>query len=170
MIYSKRKYIKALETIVYLSERDQRNYWILKAIYFADKEHLKRYGRQLFGEYYRAMKQGPVPSLAYDIVKCARGSGFYKFTDPDPASAIYVPDKYTIAPKRAANTDYLSKSEIECLDFALELVKPLDFDKLKELSHDSAYNAVQQDEEMTLESIINSLDNCTEIMEYMHAA
>ncbi|MBE3115895.1 hypothetical protein IMZ68_01700 [Candidatus Bathyarchaeota archaeon] len=56
------------------------------------------------------------------------------------------------------------------MDFALELVKPLNFDELKELSHDSAYNAVQQDEEMTLESIINSLDNCTEIMEYMHAA
>ena len=168
MSYSKRKYIKALETIVYLAEREQRNYWILKAIYFADKEHLRRYGRQLFGDYYRAMKQGPVPSLAYDIVKCARGDGYIEFTDPHPATAIEVPNKFIIVPKRTANIDYLSKSEIESLDFALNLVSPLDFNALKELSHDSAYTAVQQDEEMTLESIVNSLENCAEIMDYLY--
>jgi hypothetical protein len=170
MSNSKRRYIKALETLVYLAEREKRNYWILKAIYFADKEHLRRYGRQLFGDSYRAMKQGPVPSLAYDIIKWVRGDGYFEFANPDPGSAIDIPDKYTILPKRKAHIDYLSKSEIECLDFALDLVSPLDFDALKTLSHDSAYNAVQQDEEMSLDSIINSLENCTEVMEYMYAA
>ena len=33
-----RKYRKALETVVYLANKDRRQYWVLKAIYLADKE------------------------------------------------------------------------------------------------------------------------------------
>ena len=53
----RRKYQKALETVVYLANKDIRQYWVLKAIYLADKEHLQHYGRQIFSDRYIAMKQ-----------------------------------------------------------------------------------------------------------------
>ena len=122
MTRAQRKYLKALETLVYVANKEQRFYWALKAIYFADKEHLRKYGRQIFDETYYAMEQGPVPSLTYDIVKYARGDGRFIFDNPIPSTAIKVPDHKTILPLRQANTNLLSKSEIDCLDFAYDLI------------------------------------------------
>ena len=161
-----RKYRKALEALVYLANKDQRNYWILKTIYIADKEHLSRYGSQLFDDSYRAMKLGPVPSFAYDIVKSVRGDGWFAFDRPDPKTVLEVPDNRTIIAKRQADMAFLSQSDIECLDFAYNLIKDLSFAQLKKLSHDSAYKAVKEDDEMTIESIISTLENKEEIMDY----
>ncbi|TWH01417.1 uncharacterized protein DUF4065 [Ochrobactrum sp. J50] len=41
----------------------------LKAFYFADKAHLNRYFRPIFGATYRAMKFGPVPLEVYEMAK-----------------------------------------------------------------------------------------------------
>jgi hypothetical protein len=161
-----RKYQKALETILYVANKDQRHYWILKAIYFADKEHLSKYGRQIFDDTYRAMKQGPVPSLAYDIVKFVRGDGWYSFGETDAKSALMIPDKYTVNPTRPADIELLSQTDMECLDNALNLIKDLSFSVVKELSHDDAYNKVNQDEEISIETIISTLNNCNEIADY----
>jgi hypothetical protein len=173
MTRAHRKYLKALETLVYIANKEHRNYWALKAIYLADKEHLEKYGRQIFDEGYRAMKQGPVPSLAYDIVKVVRGDGldwlYFVLTDPDPSTALIVPDRYTILPKREANIALLSKSEMECLDNAYNRLKNLTFPEVKSLCHDSAYEAVEQDEEMTLESIIKTLPNSDEVLNYLNS-
>jgi Protein of unknown function (DUF4065) len=42
---------------------------LLKACYFADKEHLNNYNRPIFGAIYHAMKFGPVPIEIYDMAK-----------------------------------------------------------------------------------------------------
>jgi len=42
---------------------------VLKACYFADKAHLNKYGRPIFGARYRAMKFGPVPVEIYEMAK-----------------------------------------------------------------------------------------------------
>lgn len=42
---------------------------LLKACYFADKEHLNMHGRPIFGASYRAMKFGPVPLEIYEMAK-----------------------------------------------------------------------------------------------------
>jgi Protein of unknown function (DUF4065) len=42
---------------------------LLKACYFADKEHLNRYGRPIFGATYRAMPFGPEPLEIYEMTK-----------------------------------------------------------------------------------------------------
>lgn len=41
----------------------------LKACYFADKCHLNRYQRPIFGATYRAMRFGPVPLEIYEMAK-----------------------------------------------------------------------------------------------------
>ena len=164
-----RKYRKALEALVYIANKDQRNYWILKTIYFADKEHLSRYGRQIFNDDYRAMKHGPVPSLAYDIIKCARGDGWFSFNDPDPRNVFDVTDPKIVISKRQPDLQYLSQSEIECLDIAHNAIKKLSFGQLKKISHDEAYKSVEEDEEITIESIISTLDNKDEVLDYYHS-
>jgi hypothetical protein len=42
---------------------------LLKACYFADKEHLNRHWRPVFGATYRAMAYGPVPLEIYELLK-----------------------------------------------------------------------------------------------------
>lgn len=42
---------------------------VLKACYFADKDHLNEHGRPVFGATYRAMKFGPVPVEIYEMAK-----------------------------------------------------------------------------------------------------
>jgi hypothetical protein len=164
----RRKYLKALETLVYLANKDRRQYWILKAIYLADKEHLQRYGRQIFCDRYIAMVFGPVPSLAYDIVKSVRenAAGYY-FPEPNPATALKAPDNRTVLVSRKANMDLLSASEINCLDDAYEMIKGLSFQEVKELTHDSAYDAVEQDEDMSTKAIIETLENGKEVLDYI---
>lgn len=165
---SNRKYIKALESIVYLANLETRSYWLLKAIYFADKKHIENYGRQIFGDSYIAMKQGPVPSFAYDILKDVRGDGWFHFEDPEPSSAIDVPDRYNVKPLRDPDLKLFSKSDIECLDYAYNLIKDLSFTELKEMSHDEAYISVEQDEEMSIDTIARTLINADEVLDYLY--
>jgi len=169
MGYKNRIIKKALETIVYLSQSDNRNYWILKAIYVADKEHLRKYGRQIFSDTYIAMKLGPVPSLAYDIVKAVRGDGCLSAESIDLSESISVPDPYTIKPLREAKIGVFSDSEIECMNYALSVVLPMSFDELKEFSHDEAFLASPRNDEITLDSIVRSLDNGREVLEYLNS-
>jgi len=165
----RRKYLKALETLVFLANKDQRQYWILKAIYLADKEHLSRYGRQIFDDHYIAMKWGPVPSLAYDIVKSVRGEAIgYGFPDPNPSTALIAPDNHTVKPKRAAKETMFSASEIECLNNAYNKIKDLKFLEVRDITHDVAYDDVEQDEDMSLVSIILTLDNGMKVLEYIN--
>jgi hypothetical protein len=62
---------KALAAIHWMVCEEQRVdlHTILKACYFADKEHLNKYNRPIFGAVYRAMKFGPVPIEIYEMAK-----------------------------------------------------------------------------------------------------
>lgn len=42
---------------------------ILKACYFADKDHLNQHWRPIFGARYKAMRYGPVPLEVYEMLK-----------------------------------------------------------------------------------------------------
>ena len=44
-------------------------YDIVKSLFLADKAHLNRYGRPITFDNYFAMKDGPVPNLAYNLLK-----------------------------------------------------------------------------------------------------
>ncbi|HCC85711.1 MAG TPA: hypothetical protein DEQ06_03790, partial [Porphyromonadaceae bacterium] len=44
-----------------------------KILYFADREHLAKYGRRIIHDTFYAMENGPVPSNLYDTVKFKNG-------------------------------------------------------------------------------------------------
>lgn len=62
---------KAVQAIRWMLLQEPRLdfHTLLKAVYFADKEHLNRYGRPVFGACYRAMNFGPVPLEIYEMLK-----------------------------------------------------------------------------------------------------
>lgn len=62
---------KALAAVAWMLTQEDRLdfHTILKAVYFADKEHLNEHGRPVFGANYRAMTYGPVPLEVYEMLK-----------------------------------------------------------------------------------------------------
>src|SRR3972149_11325135 len=75
-----------------------------KIAYFADRVHLQKYGRQICGDSYAAMRHGPVPSGIYDMLKAVRGDGHSPLVDK-AKEAFDVVGKYTVVPKHDADPD-----------------------------------------------------------------
>jgi uncharacterized phage-associated protein len=141
----------------------------MKVLYFADKYHLQDYGRLITGDMYIAMKDGPVPSGAYEIIKYVRGDGIVELGG-NIKEAISVEERVTVKPKRLANLDQLSESDVECLDRAIAKYAKMSATRLWEEAHkERAYEQAKKDNNMTLTSIIKSLPNGKDVLEYMNS-
>ena len=144
---------KAVESLLYVASHASIPdiYHILKIIYFADKDHLEKYGRFIYNDTYVALRHGPVPSTTYDIIKYVRGDGYFVYDHAFKSFEVQPNDN--IMPFRDAILDIMSDSEIECLDKAIKKYGSLSFKKLKALSHDEAYKAADLNDIMDIETI-----------------
>lgn len=141
---------------------------ILKIIYFANKIHLQKYGREVVRDRYRAMDFGPVPFAFYDILKQISGVGEYnedinlsEFFSSEYDGVLYFT-------KIKTDKKYLSKTDEECLDQAIEEFGPLSFNQLREkISEDQAYSATPNNDEISFKKIVKSLPNNEELLEYL---
>ena len=158
---------KAIEVLLYItSRRISEAYTSLKIVYFADKEHLMRYGRLICGDTYIAMNHGAVPSGTYDIVKIARGDSSFKLDLDFDLQEVFKIDGNSITPLREPNLDYLSKSDIECLESAIATYGSMTFQQLKDRSHDKAYESADINDVIPVEEIIKTLPNSESLLEY----
>ena len=155
---------KSLQVILYVANKLQRKdfHKIFKIIYFADREHLSKYGRAITGDTYIAMKDGPVPSKIDDIFKAVRGDSFFasnaaidKFSE-----SFNVHDWYFINPRKQANLNYLSESDIEELDRSIAMYGNMSWDEIREKSHDYAWRATAENRQISIENIMR--ENGTE--------
>lgn len=156
---------KAVEVLLYIAEQVPDTYAALKILYFADKDHLSKYGRLICGDSYVAMRHGPVPSSAYDIIKYVRGDGFCLFDVPIE-NAFAVQDR-NIIPHREAKLDFLSESDIECLNAAIKQYGRMSFGQLKKLSHDKAFESADRDDFISLKAIVESLPDSEPLWDYI---
>lgn len=150
---------------------------LLKASYFADKEHLSRFGWIGSGDRYCAMTFGPVPSHTYDLLKAAGG----KRNNAPPrfvALARQVLDGRaypTIKAAHAPDMALLSPAIVECLDAAIKQSGGWGFWKRTHASHDAAWGeararwAEDGDMDMPIESIAKTLPNAPEVLEHISA-
>ncbi|MEW8030372.1 MAG: Panacea domain-containing protein [Candidatus Thiodiazotropha sp.] len=161
---------KIVEAIVYIAGRLKPKhstiYTALKILYFADKIHLNEYGRLITGDQYVAMKNGPVPSASYDIVKAVRGDG-YSTDSAHAVSSFNVTEKYRITPLREVDLDLFSDSEIECLNRVIEEDGEKSFGELKNKSHDDSFNSADENDFISLESIVKTLPNSDLLLEHL---
>jgi len=156
---------KAIETIIYLSNRISDNdiYGICKLLYFADKTHLEKYGRFIFGETYCAMKNGATPSHTYDLIK---------EIDSKPLVDLKI-EGHKIVAARDANLDLLSKSDLECLDQVIEIWGHAPNWQRKTAAHDSAWEqawnsrGAKGSAPMPVESIAELFDDSDELIDYL---
>lgn len=156
---------KAIEVLLYIIERSSNMYNALKVLYFADLDHLAKYGRLICGDSYVAMNNGPVPGGAYDLVKYARGDG-YSCQNVDVINALKV-QGYKLVPMRPADLDLLSESDIECLDAAIVQYGTMSFGELKRRSHDAAYKAADENDFISIEAIVGMLPDSESLLEYL---
>lgn len=144
---------KALSAILYISqkliERHQVSkeakpdmHRISKILYFADRKHLARFGRPILGDHFVAMKDGPVPSKTYDLMKAIKGES--PFCSADKFRDYFDVKGFMVHPKQAADVDEFSESDIECIKESLQENQDLTFGQLKEKSHDWAYDRASE--------------------------
>lgn len=117
-------------------------YKLLKLVYFAEKKHLAKYGRLITGDDFIAMEHGPVPSYCLNVTKV--GTQFDVFDVLSPT---------TLVPKKMPDLDELSESDIECLEESINENSKLNFNQLKNKSHDEAYNNTGMNQSINVNSL-----------------
>jgi uncharacterized phage-associated protein len=124
---------------------------LFKILYFAEQKHLAKYGRPIFSDTYVAMKNGPVPSSVYDILKIVKGESRYampelidffgKFFSIRDHHHVHIEDK-------SIDLDLFSESEIECLVESINENRFLGFQTLSDKSHDFAWKNAEPNEKI----------------------
>jgi Protein of unknown function (DUF4065) len=129
---------KTVEALLYLMElagaRRLDRYQLGKALFFADRNHLEAFGRPITFCNYSAMKDGPVPSEAYDLLKGKPWPGSASLEVPWSVEPVRG-KIYQYAPARSADVSKLSKSDLAMLKSAYEFVKDKKFDEIRNLTH-----------------------------------
>ncbi|SDE72112.1 Panacea domain-containing protein [Epilithonimonas hungarica] len=111
---------------------------ISKILYFADREHLAKYGTSISNDTYMKMQYGPVPSTIYDIIKAVQGKGGV-ISKSDIESFFEISEEDKIIAKVNFDEDEFSKSEMECLDNSINEHLSKSFGYLSDKSHDDAW-------------------------------
>lgn len=156
---------KAIEAILYLAQRvtDADVYGISKLLYLVDKTSLEKYGRFVFGESYAAMKEGPVPSNAYDLLKLAT---------KEPVNGLLVKGNQIVS-LRDPDLDLLSESDIECLDQIILVYGHVPNWFRARDAHDDAWKkswekrGSKKSIKMPVESIAKLLADSNELVDYL---
>ncbi len=141
-----------------LPKEQCRLHKVFKILWFADIEHLKKYGRTITGAKYSALPYGPVPSVLYDEIKHKK-TIFERYD-------VGV-EKGFLTPLKPADELYLSESDKEELDAAIEKYKDKSFEELLDLSHKTAYNSTVENGEISLDAILDEIGATAELREYV---
>jgi uncharacterized phage-associated protein len=123
-------------------KRKQRvtQYDIVKTLFLADRASLNKFGRPITFDNYMAMKDGPVPSTSYNLLKKDSNTlRHYEIKIPwtsKPAPEYGARAQAFEIQSEDVEIDALSPSDMEELADALTVIKSLGFSQVKELTHD----------------------------------
>lgn len=121
-------------------------YHIVKTAFYAQKYHLARYMCPLYHDKIIALPYGPAPSAMYDSLKIARGDEKAKsYHQRDGLMEVSAPVQFSneiFGTIEEPDMRYISRSQVECLDAALEEVGKMDFNEILNTTHqDEWYRA-----------------------------
>jgi uncharacterized phage-associated protein len=112
---------------------------LFKIMYFAQQEHLAKYGRSIFSDSFYALKYGPVPSFTYKAIQVNQGK-IEETADLNLIAHAIVVNNERVSSIGTADKDEFSVSDIKCLDNAINKYKNINSYDLSVLSHDDAWN------------------------------
>ena len=126
-------------------------------LYFAQHDHLVKYGKVLGEDSFRALRHGPVPPYTYKALQIAEGKPLEGDFD-EFLSGMEVRDKKVYTSVKP-DMDYISGADKRCLDAAIAKYKDTDPYDLSDLSHDSAWEEamtrIQDDPQKNFITIID---------------
>lgn len=139
--------LKIKAVILYLlnnmTESSRDVYHIVKTAYCAQQLHFVKYASRLYVDDITALPFGPVPSFIYDILKAARGDSVpeaflsKEVADQFVASIAYENELFYA--KERYDDDFLSVSNIECLNEAIAMVSSKGFKDIYDMTHKAEY-------------------------------
>lgn len=139
-----------------------------KILYFADNEHLSKYGRSITGDAYVRMDFGPVPTCIYDLFKAVRGDSYFAsqveglrkecfhFVNHNCITAVADPDM-----------SYLSESDVEVLDKHIDQMKNKDFSEVSNASHGYAWSHTAQNGIISVRDRLTEMGDTEEYIRYI---
>lgn len=142
---------------------------LCKILYFADQRHLSKYGRSITGDTYIAMHNGPVPSCVYDLFKALRGDSLFSNSQEvnDVKNLMVFQNRYSLNSLVAPDMDFLSLTDVECLDFSIEKCRDKSFAELTNLSHGQAWYITQRDRNISVKDILREVGDEEGYVEYI---
>lgn len=164
---------KLIEVLVWLAKAQPGidEFHVSKVLYYADKDHLNRYGRPILGDTYIRMRHGPVPSLIYDVTKEAAASKprIKKLRDI-LAKSVVIEGGFRHLRKhlREPNIDLFSKTDIQCLSASLEKYGTYEFGPLSRISHkEPAWQNAQENGTMAYEDMVTKGPKQQKILQHL---
>lgn len=131
--FSHRKATQALNFLAKRAGGSIHKLKALKLVYFADRYHLRRFGRPVVGDEYLAMQYGPVPSNTKDI---AEMGDFLGKEERDYAKSFIRPiTRYTFRSERDVEEKVFSQSDRDALAWSGEQFGKYGRFELAELTH-----------------------------------
>ena len=160
---------KAAEAILFVAERldSPTFFYIAKALYFADLVHLEKYGRPIIGDQYIAMRNGPVPSAVYDMLKHVRDNSNTKLSLA-ANNAFEIKNQCHLIPLRKANENLLSKSDVYALEAGVKRCYGKTFKQLSKESHDAAWESANENDVISIDAVADMLSNSEEIKAFLN--
>jgi uncharacterized phage-associated protein len=132
--FSHRKATQALNFFALKAGRSINKMKALKLVYFADRFHLRKYGRPVVGDEYLAMTYGPVASGTKDL---AEMSDFLGEEEAHYAKRFIQPSESGLAYSSVSELDekVFSESDKEALQFAWDRFGRVEKYALSQLTH-----------------------------------
>jgi uncharacterized phage-associated protein len=151
---------KAVEALVYIAEKfpGVGRFHAAKILYFAERFHLREFGRPIVGDRYIAMENGPVPSFAYDALK-----GTVTQDDKQIIAGAIVPVQASRHPAykagREPDVSYFSVSDLECLDKAIQHCRTRSFGSISDETHKHfAWDNANLNAQMSYDDMMDGVD------------
>lgn len=145
-----------MEVMLYIlnSTKGTDIYHVLKILYFAEQKHLAKWGSRITADDFRAYDYGPVANQLYHAIRNSRRVDG-ELSDMLQQVVTFAGEDApnVLLPKRGADMDYLSRSEVECLDESIRENASLTFNELKEKSHDSAWQVAYEGSSDVMDSL-----------------
>lgn len=139
-----------------------------KILYFADNEHLSKYGRSITGDAYVRMDFGPVPTCIYDLFKAVRGDSYFAAqVDDIRRKCFYFVNNKDIASLSLPDMSYLSESDVEVLDKYIAQLKDMDFNAVSDASHGYAWSNTAQNGVISVRDRLTEMGDSDEYIKYI---
>jgi uncharacterized phage-associated protein len=134
---------KLIDVLVIFAKNNQQleKFRINKLLYFVDKFHLQKYGRDVMGDVYKKLPKGPIADNTTNLLKAFENNLKYNFINKDIEELIKyfvlkkIDNNYELILKKSSGLSFLSSSEKEIIEDVLQKFGKKSTQELIDITH-----------------------------------